>query len=56
MAKTQKQQQVVTRKCANCGEQLPNDERGMPVSSIYYNWHWLCPKCRFDKTAREKFR
>ena len=56
MAKNPNQQQVVVKKCENCGGFLPVNDRGMPATSVYFNGHWLCDKCKFNKEAREKFK
>ena len=56
MAKKPNTPQVVMKRCENCGELLPVNERGMSVTSVYFNGHWLCPNCKYKKEAIERFK
>ena len=55
MAKPAKQTVVFSHKCEGCGQPLPLNEKGVPVTSLYLNTHWLCPDCKFKPNIRRKF-
>jgi len=44
---------VSAYKCASCGQPLPVDERGVPVTSLYKMGRWLCPDCKYKPEAEE---
>lgn len=54
MAKLTKPAVAFVHKCAGCGQSLPLNEKGVPVTSIYLNTGWLCPACKFNPEMRNK--
>jgi len=41
-------------KCSVCGQPLPADERGVPVTSLWKMGKWYCHNCKFKTPEQEQ--